>query len=48
MGRRPPTPQARQGETIEPSVSVPSANGSSPAATEPADPAPLLLLFDGS
>ena len=31
-------PQALAGQTIEPSVSVPTASGASPAATPAADP----------
>ncbi len=34
----PTTPHALAGETIEPSVSVPTASGASPAATATADP----------
>jgi hypothetical protein len=40
VGRRPVTPQRELGETIEPHVSLPMANGTSPAETaldEPAD-----------
>jgi len=49
VGRRPATPHCRHGETIEPSVSVPSANGTSPAATALAEPADEPLLpFSGS
>src|ERR1700742_1448612 len=38
VGLMPTTPQALAGATIEPSVSVPSASGASPAATAAADP----------
>ena len=38
VGLMPTTPQAAAGETIEPSVSVPTASGASPAATAAADP----------
>src|ERR1700733_16156217 len=38
VGLMPTTPQALDGETIEPSVSVPPASGASPAATPAADP----------
>src|SRR3954454_14519056 len=51
VGRGPEAPQARQGETMLPSVSVPMANPTSPAATADADPAddPLdpCLAFHG-
>src|SRR6202022_1587800 len=39
VGRSPDAPQARQGETMLPSVSLPSAKPTSPAATDDADPA---------
>ena len=39
VGRRPTVPHAWLGEMIDPSVSVPSANPTSPAAVEAADPA---------
>src|SRR5947207_1320750 len=39
VGRNPTVPHATLGETIEPSVSVPSVNPTSPAAVELADPA---------
>src|SRR5271166_2462697 len=38
VGLIPTTPQAAAGDTIEPSVSVPTASGASPAATATADP----------
>ena len=38
VGRRPVTPQRVLGETIEPQVSVPRANGTRPAATAAAEP----------
>ena len=38
MGFSPTTPHALAGQTIEPSVSVPTASGASPAATATADP----------
>ena len=38
VGLMPTTPQALAGQTIEPSVSVPTASGASPAATPAADP----------
>ena len=38
VGLTPTTPQALDGETIEPSVSVPTASGASPADTPAADP----------
>ena len=51
VGRSPVTPQTVAGETIDPSVSDPMANGTSPAATAAADPAeePLdpLVGFQG-
>src|SRR5258706_12677981 len=37
-GLRPTTPLADDGQTIEPSVSVPTATGTRPAATATADP----------
>jgi hypothetical protein len=39
VGRRPDAPQARQGETMLPSVSLPIANPTSPAAAAEAEPA---------
>src|SRR3982750_2669961 len=47
VGRKPVAPQRVDGETIEPSVSVPMVNGSKPAATDDADPAddPLEPCF---
>ena len=39
VGRRPDAPQARQGETMLPSVSLPMAKPTSPAATAEAEPA---------
>ena len=39
VGRSPVTPQRVLGETMEPQVSVPMANGTSPAAVAAADPA---------
>src|SRR6516165_10470670 len=39
VGRRPEAPQARQGETMLPSVSLPIANPTNPAATAEAEPA---------
>ena len=39
VGRRPEAPQARQGETMLPSVSLPIAKPTSPAATAEAEPA---------
>src|SRR4051794_9857433 len=39
VGRRPEAPQARQGETMLPSVSLPSAKPTKPAATAEAEPA---------
>ena len=39
MGLRPVTRQRLEGETIEPHVSVPMANPTSPAAVAEADPA---------
>src|ERR1700678_4005507 len=39
VGRSPDAPQARQGETMLPKVSLPMANPTSPAATAEADPA---------
>ena len=39
VGRRPEAPQARQGETMLPSVSLPSAKPTRPAAAVAADPA---------
>src|SRR5215831_12546666 len=38
VGLTPTTPQALDGETIEPSVSVPTASGARPAETPAADP----------
>src|SRR5579863_7189595 len=38
VGRRPVTPQKAEGVRIEPFVSEPSANGTSPAATALPDP----------
>src|SRR5262245_14699992 len=38
VGLRPTSPQIEDGETIEPSVSVPTANGASSAAMAAADP----------
>ena len=38
VGLRPTMPQALAGQTIEPSVSVPTATGASPAATPAAEP----------
>ena len=38
MGRRPVTPQKAAGQVIEPQVSEPMANGTSPAATAAAGP----------
>ena len=38
VGLMPTIPQALAGQTIEPSVSVPTASGASPAATAAADP----------
>src|SRR5580704_11337172 len=38
VGLMPTTPQAAAGDTIEPSVSVPTASGASPAATATAEP----------
>ena len=38
VGLTPTTPQALDGETIEPSVSVPTASAASPAETPAADP----------
>ena len=38
VGLMPTTPQALDGETIEPSVSVPTASAASPAETPAADP----------
>src|SRR4051812_39115427 len=47
LGRSPVTPQVCEGDTIEPHVSVPMANGRRPAETADADPAeePLDPLF---
>src|SRR6185436_9217028 len=39
VGRRPDAPQARQGDTMLPSVSLPIAKPTSPAATAAAEPA---------
>src|SRR5688572_21509187 len=39
VGRNPVAPQRVEGETIDPSVSVPIVNGNKPATTEAADPA---------
>src|SRR5436190_892262 len=39
VGRKPVAPQRVEGDTIEPNVSVPIANGSKPAATDAALPA---------
>src|SRR5438552_1672670 len=39
VGRRPEAPQARQGETMLPSVSLPIAKPTSPAAAAAAEPA---------
>src|SRR3954470_20886021 len=39
VGRRPDAPQAQQGETMLPSVSLPSAKPTRPAATAEAEPA---------
>src|SRR5579871_4115146 len=39
VGRRPVAPQARQGETMLPSVSLPIAKPTSPAAAAEAEPA---------
>ena len=39
VGRRPDAPQRVEGETIEPSVSVPMAKPTSPATTAEAEPA---------
>src|SRR5687768_14734371 len=39
VGRRPTTPQVLAGETIEPPVSVPTANPTRPAAVADAGPA---------
>src|SRR3954451_9114341 len=39
VGRSPVAPQAVDGETIEPRVSVPIAKGTSPATVAAADPA---------
>src|SRR5271157_327540 len=39
VGRRPEAPQARQGETMLPSVSLPRAKPTSPAAAVAAEPA---------
>src|SRR5262245_47395017 len=39
VGRKPVVPQTRQGETMLPRVSLPSANPTSPAATVAAEPA---------
>src|SRR3954447_5342348 len=39
VGRSPDVPQTRQGETMLPSVSLPSAKGTSPAAVADAEPA---------
>src|SRR5512147_2819961 len=51
VGRNPVTRQRVQGETIDPKVSVPMANGTKPAAVAAAGPAdePLLpsLRFQG-
>src|SRR5947207_7924251 len=46
-GRRPVAPHTVEGDTIEPSVSVPIVNGKSPATTDDADPAdePLEPCF---
>ena len=38
VGRRPESPQLLDGESIEPQVSEPMANGTSPAATAAPDP----------
>src|SRR5215470_12526153 len=43
VGRSPVAPQARQGETMLPSVSLPIAKPTSPAAAAEADPAELPL-----
>ena len=39
VGLNPVAPQRLDGETIEPSVSVPIVNGNKPATTEEAEPA---------
>src|SRR6478672_9042937 len=39
VGLKPVAPQRVEGETMEPSVSVPNVNGNKPATTEAADPA---------
>ena len=39
VGRRPDAPQARQGDTMLPSVSLPMAKPTSPAAADEAEPA---------
>jgi len=39
VGRNPVAPHLVEGETIEPNVSVPIVNGSSPATTDAAEPA---------
>jgi hypothetical protein len=39
VGLRPVAPHRAEGETIEPNVSVPTANGNKPATTEAAEPA---------
>ena len=47
VGRRPATPQLFAGDMMEPQVSVPRANGTSPAATaapEPLEEPPLHEL----
>ncbi len=47
VGRNPVAPQVEDGETIEPRVSVPMANGTNPATVAEAEPAdePLEPLF---
>ena len=39
VGRKPVVPHSVEGETIEPSVSLPIAKGKRPAETDEADPA---------
>jgi hypothetical protein len=43
LGRKPVAPQRVEGEEIDPSVSVPIAKPTHPAATELAEPAELPL-----
>src|SRR3954466_3143457 len=49
LGRKPVVPQTSHGDTLEPSVSLPIAKGTSPAATVQAEPAEEPLEpFSGS